>query len=46
MAEELRKTPDVDLLPMRQRLAWMAAIWLVSVGMMALVSLAIRAWLT
>ena len=43
MAEDLKKMPEVDLLPVRQRIAWMAAIWLLSVGAMALVSLAIRA---
>lgn len=45
MAEELQKLPDVDLLPVRQRIAWMAAIWLLSVGAMALVSWLIGGWL-
>ena len=35
-----------ERLPVWQRLAWMAAIWSLSVGAMVLVSLAIRAWLT
>lgn len=45
MAEVRDRTHD-DMLPMWQRLAWMAAIWALSVGAMALVSLAIKAWLT
>lgn len=45
MAEELQNTPE-DLLPLRQRVAWMAAIWLLSMGLMVLVSMALRAWLT
>lgn len=42
MAEDLPKFPDPELLPVRQRLAWMLAIWMLSVGMMVLVTLAIR----
>ena len=42
MAEDLHKQREVDLLPVRQRIAWIAAIWLLSVGSMALVSWLIR----
>lgn len=42
MAEDFHKLPEVNLLPVRQRIAWIAAIWLLSVGMMALVSWLIR----
>ena len=45
MADELQKMPDVELLPVRQRIAWMAAVWLLSVGSMALASWLIREWL-
>lgn len=44
MAKDLHKLPEVDLLPVRQRIAWMAAIWLLSVGAMALVSWLVRQW--
>lgn len=44
MAEDLKNMPEVDLLPVWQRIAWMAAIWLFSVGAMALLSLAVRAF--
>jgi hypothetical protein len=44
--EEAHDTSHDHLLPVWQRLAWMAAIWTLSVGAMALVSLAIKAWLT
>lgn len=43
---EIRGSSHDDLLPIWQRLAWMAAIWALSVGTLALVSLAIRAWLS
>ncbi len=43
---EARKASDDHLLPVWQRLAWMAGIWALSVGVMLSVSLAIRAWLT
>ena len=42
MAEEFKGLPDPDLLPVRQRIAWMAAIWTLSVGSMVLVTLAVR----
>lgn len=42
MAEDLPKFTDPDLLPVRQRLAWIVAIWSLSVGAMVLVTLAIR----
>lgn len=45
MAEELHKAPRADLLPVRQRLAWMAAIWVLSVGAMALLSWLIKVWI-
>ena len=44
MAEELDNSHD-DLLPVRQRLAWMVAIWAMSVGVMVAVTMLIRAWL-
>lgn len=43
MAKDSHKATEVELLPVRQRIAWIAAIWLLSVGAMALVSLAVRA---
>lgn len=46
MAEDLHNLPKVDLLPVRQRIAWMAAIWSLSVGAMVLVTLAIRSLIT
>ncbi len=46
MAEDLKKIPQVDLLPVRQRIAWMAVIWLLSVGAMALLSLAVHVFLS
>lgn len=45
MAENSTKVPDVDLLPVWQRIAWMAAIWTLSVGSMALVAVAVRSLL-
>lgn len=45
MAEKTQRTYEADLLPVRQRIAWMAAIWLMSVGMLAAVSWLIRSWL-
>lgn len=39
--QDLHGTADIDLLPVRQRIAWIAAIWLVGVGALALVSWAI-----
>lgn len=45
MAEELHNRHDDDLLPMRQRIAWMIAIWALSVGTMVAVTMLIRAWL-
>ena len=42
MAEDLHKSSEMDLLPVRQRIAWMAAIWSLSVGAMVLVTFAIR----
>lgn len=46
MAEDLHKPPEMDLLPVRQRIAWMAAIWALSVGAMVLATLAIRSLIT
>ena len=43
MAEEMHHLPETDMLPMRQRLAWIAAIWAFSVATMVLISLAVRA---
>ena len=42
MAKDLDKSPEMDLLPVRQRIAWMAAIWTLSVGAMVLVTVAVR----
>lgn len=42
MAKDLHELPDADLLPVRQRIAWMAVIWALSVGAMVLVTIAIR----
>ena len=42
MAEDLHNAPEVNLLPVRQRIAWMAAIWALSVGAMVLATLALR----
>ena len=38
MAEELHERLDPELLPIRQRIAWMAAIWSLSVGIMVAVT--------
>lgn len=43
MAEETREGFEVDLLPVRQRIAWMAAIWTLSVAMMVAVTVLVRA---
>lgn len=45
MSEDFPASTDSEHLPMRQRLAWMAGIWLASVGVMVAVSLVIRAWI-
>jgi hypothetical protein len=42
MAEDVNNLPEAKLLPVRQRIAWIAAIWLLSVGAMVLVTLAVR----
>ena len=42
MAEDREKMPEVDLLPMGQRIAWMAGIWALSAGAMVLLTYAIR----
>jgi hypothetical protein len=38
MAEELHRTSEADLLPVWQRIAWMAAIWFVSVALLGVAS--------
>ena len=38
-------TPEIPTLPLWKRLAWMAAIWTVSVTALGLVGLTIRLWL-
>lgn len=45
MAEEMHRASDVDLLPVKQRIAWMAVIWFMSVGALALVSWLLNLWL-
>ena len=45
MAEDRYNTPDTDLLPPRQRVAWMVAIWALSVGTMVLATIAVRSLL-
>ena len=45
MMKEMHKPSDVDLLPMWQRIAWMAGIWALSVGAMALISWLIKLWI-
>lgn len=45
MAEEWRRVSEAELLPVWQRIAWMAAIWSASVGLMVLASLLLKAWL-
>lgn len=42
MAEELPELSN-ELLPVRQRIAWMVAIWLIGTGAIVGASLAIRA---
>lgn len=46
MAEEMRHASKADLLPVWQRIAWMAAIWFASVATLGAVSWLIRLWLT
>ena len=45
MAEKLRST-DVDLLPVWQRVAWIAAFWALSVATIALLTWALRSLLS
>lgn len=42
MAEDTREGFEIDLLPVRQRIAWMAAIWTLSVAMMVAVTMLVR----
>lgn len=46
MAEDPHKPPDVELLPLRQRIAWIAVVWLLSTGFLALATWLIRGLLT
>ena len=46
MAEDGLNTPESELLPPRQRVAWMAVIWVLSAGTMVLVTVALRALLS
>lgn len=46
MAKQTRKPPEVELLPVRQRIAWIAVIWLLSTGFLALATWLIRDLLT
>lgn len=45
MAEEMRSVSQPQLLPVWQRIAWMAAIWFASVAVLGLVSWLLRLWL-
>ncbi len=45
MAEEMHRASDVDLLPVWQRIAWMAAIWFASVALLGVVSWLLKLWL-
>lgn len=45
MAEEMHHASKADLLPVWQRIAWMAAIWLGSVASLGVVSWLLRLWL-
>ena len=38
MAEELHRASEADLLPVWQRIAWMAAIWFLSVALLGVAS--------
>lgn len=38
MVEETREGFEVDLLPVRQRIAWMAAVWALSVAIMVVIT--------
>jgi hypothetical protein len=38
--------PDRNPRPLAQRLLWFAALWLSSVGAMALIALALQLWIT
>lgn len=44
-AEKRKAIEDADLLPLRQRIAWMAGIWVLSVATLGLVSWLIRLWI-
>lgn len=45
MAEKMHNASEADLLPLWQRLAWMAAIWFASVAALGLVSWLLKLWL-
>ena len=45
MVEEMRSASEADLLPVWQRIEWMAAIWFASVAILGLVSWLLRMWL-
>lgn len=46
MAEELRNISEIELLPGWQRLGWIAGIWALSVGLIVMLTLALRALLS
>lgn len=45
MVEKGHPTDNTKLLPIGQRIGWMVAIWALSVGALAGVTMLIRAWL-
>lgn len=46
MAEELRNSRDMDLLPVWQRVAWMAGFWALSVASLAFLTWVLRSLLS
>jgi hypothetical protein len=46
LARDIKRTADAGLLPMWQRIAWIAALWLASVMILGLASWLVGSWLT